>query len=213
LEVTPDTILGDLRRFIQQEMPWDPQQATVDVALPDAAGGFLVPDGDISIRWVPDPEYRWVGSGAFRGELAVDGEVKRTFLCKAAVDAFGDMVVAAQDIPQNAQISLENLAMARKARSILREPGFEDPIEVAGQVAKVAISAGQVITRRMISPPRLVRRNQVVTVEVRLSNVLVVSRAKALADGRKGDVVRCQALGSREELQGVVREDGTVVIE
>ena len=69
------------------------------------------------------------------------------------------------------------------------------------------------ITKRKVQPRRLFKRNQIVIVEARAGALRVRNRARALDDGRAGDVVTCLNLDSKQEFQGVVRKDGVVVVQ
>ncbi|MBI4558494.1 MAG: flagellar basal body P-ring formation protein FlgA [Candidatus Hydrogenedentes bacterium] len=211
LELTPEVIAEDLREFIATQMPWDAADATVDVYPP--AKSEILPDGQVAIRWMPNPEYGWVGPEVFRGELVVDGAVKKALLCKATIQAYGEVVVAAQDIPRGAVISQADLTTERRTLGVSKEAGFTRPADLIGAVAKTSIFTGQLISRRQVEAPKLVKRNQIVSVEVSYGALVVRARARALADGREGDLVPCATLESKEMFQGVVRKDGTVVVD
>lgn len=211
LEVSREMIAEDLRRFIETEMPWAPDQAMVDVELP--MQNLCVPKGELRIVWKPNPQYRYIGPATFRGEVCVDGAMQTMVLCRATVDAYQDVVVASKDIPRGKPIGLDDLEVETWAVSALPRGVFSDPKELAGNVAKSAIFAGEVLTERKIAPKQIVKRNQMVTVEVRQGAVVVCDRAKALQNGCAGEVVNCMNITSKEQFQGVVREDGVIIPE
>jgi len=211
LEVSPDTVSEDLRRFIESQMPWESSQAMIDIVPPSRE--FVVPEGSVMIVWRPDPQYMWIGPGAFRGELLVDGEVKRTFFCKAQMDVYAEVLVAATDIPRGKPISAGDLDVQKRSLTGTRSDFLSRPSDAVGLLARSTIFPGQVITKRNVIPPKLVKRYQVVSVETRVGALLVRGRARAMADGRAGDIVPCRNEGSKEQFYGVVRDDGVIVVE
>jgi flagella basal body P-ring formation protein FlgA len=211
LELTREMMAEDLRRFIEVEMPWNPQDTTVDVSPP--AQDVVVPDGDVALVWRPNPQYRWAGAGSFRGEVRVDGEVKKTLHCRATIDAYTDVVVALEDIPRGAVISANHLDVEKRSVTSLPLGTFDFPEELLGYVARSTIFPGTVMTKRHVMPRKVVKRNQMVVVEARVGGLLVQTRARAMTDACEGDTLRCLNVDSKEEFIGTVRGDGIVILE
>jgi flagella basal body P-ring formation protein FlgA len=211
LEVTPDMLEEDLRRFIETQMPWDPAEATVFVDVPEQA--ILVPDGDVQFSWRPASRYGYLGSSAVRGEIRVDGALKRTVLCKATVEAYGDVVVATRDIPAGQTIGPHDVALEQVLLGESQQDIVRSLDEAVGFVTRTGAFAGQPVSRRGLVPPLVIKRGQIVNVEVRTGGLVVRTLAKAKADGRAGESILCINPESKEEYPGTVRSDGTVVVE
>jgi flagella basal body P-ring formation protein FlgA len=77
--------------------------------------------------------------------------------------------------------------------------------EVVGQEMLRAVSTGQPIDARDAQPPRLVKRNDVVTVYSLASGVRVRMLGKALEDGSLGDVITVADVTSRQPLRARAR--------
>ena len=211
LEVSPEMIVEDLRNFIYAQMPWNAEDASVDVTMPK--GDVVVPDGDVLFRWSVDPTYRYLGPATFRGEILVDGKTVKTFLCKAVVSAHGEVAVAAKDIARGEPLSGSAVAFQKKPLSSMRGGLFPNPADLEGYVARTTIAAGEIVTRDKTTPRVLVKRNQTVTVEARAGTLCIRNRAKALSDGCAGDVIACLNVQSKEGFQGTVRKDGIVEVQ
>lgn len=211
LELTPEMIGADLRAYIEREMPWDPDQATIDVYPP--AQGLVVPDGQVGFRWRTNPGYDFLGNGSFRGEVLVNGEVEQSFYAKASIEAYVDVVVAARDLSRGDRLSTSNLALEKRALSHVGRSAYFDPAQLHGLVARGTLVRGQVITDRKVEAPIVVKRNQIVTVETKLGALTVQAQAKALGSAAAGEVVLLESVSSKRELSGVVRADGTVTVE
>lgn len=208
--VTRDLLVEDLRRFIESKMPWTPSEANVEINGP--AQDIVLPPGEVVVEWQVDPQYRFLGAGAFRGVVSVDGKPCKTVMCRAKVEAFEDVVVATSTLPANKPVALNGITLQRQAVSTLRDGAFLDPAEVVGMSPRVPIPAGQVLTARAMTPRRAVRRDQVVMVEAQVGGLCIQSQARAVSDAGIGSVVTCTNLNSKQPFQGVVREDGVVVI-
>lgn len=211
LDVTRGMLAEDLRAHILREMPWDIDAATVDVVAP--AADYRVPDGDVSIEWRADPQYRYLGQGSFRGEIRVNDRVERAFYAKANIAAYDAVVVAQQPIARGDRISAANVRMEKREISSLREGAFFDLGDVIGQIAKSAIQAGQPLSERRIALPLLVKRNQYVTVETRVGSLVIRGQARATQDGSAGDLINCINTASDEQFTGVIRRDRVVEVQ
>ncbi len=211
VDITSDLLATDLRTFIEGEMPWTLDQAAIDIVAPNQE--IIVPDGEVEIRWWPNPQYRWVGPGVFRGEVHVDGDVKRTVLVRAQIEAYADVLVASTDIPRGSLVSPADLQVEKRAMSQMKSGALLNASDAVGQVARSTIFPGQVITKRQLMARQLIKRNQVVTVEARAGGLVIRSQARALMNGSEGDFVTCMNLDSKEQFQGIVRKDGVVIVD
>ncbi|MDZ4858820.1 MAG: flagellar basal body P-ring formation chaperone FlgA [Candidatus Hydrogenedentes bacterium] len=210
LDVSKEVLTDDLRTFIQTQLPWQNAETTIDIV--DEPDAVVVPDGNVAVRWMPSPTYRWIGQGSFRGEIEVDGQVKRTVFAKANVEAYAEVLVCARDIPRGKTIAGTDLRFEKRAMSTQKGEPIQGLDEVAGMVARDTMLMGEAVSHRSLVPKQLIKRNQTVSVETRAGKLVVRSRARALDNGAAGDVVRLTNPETKAEFQGVVREDGVVVV-
>lgn len=211
LEITPDMLEGDLRLFIETNMPWAPGDAEIDIDVPGQT--LVVPDGEVTFTWRANPQYKYYGPGSFRGEIRVDGSLKKTVMAKATIEAYSDVVVAVRDIGRGKVVSPGDVTVEKRALTTLPQGTAQDPDEIIGAVARTNIYTGQPVIGRNTTPKTLVKRGQLVSVQVRVGRLVVRCQATAKTDAREGDIVICTNTESKEEFQGVVLEDGTVVLQ
>ena len=209
-EVSRDAVAESLRQYIQSEMPWTGDDTAIEVSPPPQ--DFVLPEGLLEFQWHAAGPYRYLGAGSFRGSLMVDGELKKTFVCRAEVEAYGDVIIASSAIPRGKPISINDISTERRPLSTLKDTGFTDPAEMLGTMAAKPIAAGQVIARDSLKPVTVIKKNQLVTVETRAGGLAVVTQAQAAADAAVGESVQCINPGSKEAFVGIVRADGTVVV-
>lgn len=211
LEISSRMIRDDLHNFIENSMPWDKEEATIDVDAPSR--DYAVRNGDIQIVWTVSPQYDYVGRGSFRGEILVDGEHEQTVVVRAEVESFAPVVVANTDISRGDTIRRGDIGVQRHPRTSLGGDFFEDPGAVVGQAARSTLRRGNVITSRQVQARQVVRRNRIVQVETRVGNLVVRGMGRAQEHGRVGDRITLENPDSGDEFSGRVQEDGTVLVE
>lgn len=209
--LSKEQIAESLREHIWAEMPW--QMGETDIEIPLPMSEETLPEGQVEIQWRTNPQYRYVGAGAFRGKISVDGEVQKTLVLRAVVESYGDVVVAAGDVSRGRPLGPNDIKLEKHALSRLPRGAIMDPKEIDGLIARRSLFTGQVLTTQHVEAPRIVQRNQVVAVEMATGGLRVQSRARAMSDGRAGDLIRLANLHSKEQFQGIVRKDGVVVVE
>jgi flagella basal body P-ring formation protein FlgA len=210
LEISRDAIAEDLRRFISVNMPWDPAETTVDVMAP--AYDVTLPDGDVTFDWKSNPQYKYIGAAGFRGEISVNGELKKTVMCRVTIDTYQDVVVAQESIRAGDIITPDIVSVEKRPLSKLEGGTYTSVDDVAGKTARSTIFQGALVTKQRVVPPKVVLRNQVVQVEAHYGAVVGHTQAKALSDGAVGDTITVYNAQSKQKFTGAVRHDGVIVV-
>ena len=212
MELTQDILAEDLFSYIESQIPWKIEDTEIEVQ--HQAQNIVVPEGELSIKWSPQAQYRWVGPTVFRGEIRVDGDVKRSVMMKANVDATTDVLVASGDIIRGKLISASDVHFEKRSMSSLRPGSYStNPEELVGNAARTMLFAGQVVSPRQFVAPQLIKRNQMISVETRAGGLVIRSRARAMGNAGVGDLLTCQNPDSKQDFAGIVRKDGIVVVE
>jgi flagella basal body P-ring formation protein FlgA len=210
LEITPAMLVEDLRNYLSVKMPWNLDDTIIQITPPGQI--FNVPDGSIDIQWKSNPRYRYLGSGAFSGEVLVDGRVVKSFYARADIKTYADVAVVAGSVRRGEPFTALNVRLEKMELSALDTGAFFALDDLKDYVARSTMSPGQLITHRKVVAPRLVRRMQLVTVETRIGALAIRSKARARSDASAGETVECEALDTKERFLGVVRKDGVVVV-
>ncbi len=135
---------------------------------------------------------QWIGRRRFT--LASPQEGTGIVLQVEAEVSLPELVVVASRSVRRGEILQESdLQLAAPPRTRLVEPAYHLE-EVVGKELKRSLSPGQAVSGAALQSPRLVRRNEIVTVYVRAAGVQVRTMARALEEGGKGEVVRVQSL-------------------
>lgn len=211
LEVSRAQLAESLRAHILASIPWDPADTRIEVPMPMA--DVVVPDGDLEVVWDVSPAYRYIGPGAFRATILVDGQVEKSLSMRANVETFADVVVAKRDIPRGRPVSPGDVELRKESLSRQKAGAVTRLEDAVGLVSKRTLFPGQVLSQRDIEYPVAVKRNQFVSVELRTGGLKLSTRAQAKHDARVGDLVTCVNQNSDEQFQGIVQNDGTVLVE
>jgi flagellar basal body P-ring formation protein FlgA len=210
LQVTDGMVRESLREFIMMNMPHDAIDTTVDMMVPSFT--VTVPDGEVAFDWRPSAGFNYLGNGAFRGEILVDGVPVKTLACRARIEAYGDIVITATDIPRGAVIGPRDVTLEQRPLSTLARGVVTDPGDVIGQVARRTLFPDMPLLRRDVVSRTLVKRNQMVSVEARAGSLRVRTTAKAMADGGEGDDIPLVNPDTKQQFYGTVGPDGVIRI-
>jgi flagella basal body P-ring formation protein FlgA len=146
----------------------------------------------------------WVGRQQFKAIVA-DGRTTETLILAADV-TLPDMVVVARrplkrgDTLQEGDVELRAAPLNAQARQMVYSLD-----EVVGLELLKSTSTGQPIDVRDVQSPRLVKRNDVVTVYSLAAGVRVRMLARAMEDGSLGDVITVADVQTRQTLRSQAR--------
>jgi len=210
-EISQEQVAQSLMDFIRNSMPWDEAHTNIEITAPP--GAITAPDGVVDFAWHPSPDYEYVGAGAFRGELLVDGAPQRSFSMRDHVEPYVDVLVAARDVQRGgivgpADIDVRRMPLRSAPQGVITEAQL-----AIGMAATRTIFPGQFLSSKYLSEPVLVKRNQTVEIRVRAGSLLLTGRARATVDGRAGDIITLINPESKETLQRLVLPDGAVEVE
>lgn len=209
-EVSRAALVDSLRAYILATMPWQAEDADIDI--PQPFDDLVVPDGTVEINWRANPQYRYVGAGGFRGDVLVDGKLERSVMLRANVNAYAEVLIARAEIPRGTVARAESFEKRKELLTGAAQDRIADAGLVQGQIAKKTIFPGQPVRSGDFEAPKVIKRSQLVNVETRAGGLVIQSQAVAMNDARVGDMLLCSNPGSKQEFQGLVRVDGTVVV-
>ena len=96
------------------------------------------------------------------------------------------------------------------------DPGEGTPLAevqaVLGLQTRTIIYAGRAITPAQLGPPRLVERNQIVTLAYDAGPLSIRTEGRAMAAGAAGEVIRVMNLASRSTVLATIRADGVLTV-
>lgn len=125
-------------------------------------------------------------------------------LLLAAGPAFSGDIVAARLLPAGTAIVAEDLIV---------DPSDTNGIDaLVGLAPRTAIYAGRPVTAALLTTPKLINRNQIVTLTYAMGALEIATEGRALGAGGSGDLIRVMNLSSRATVDARINPDGTATV-
>lgn len=118
--------------------------------------------------------------------------------------AIADSGVVATDVIRSGNIVTPDMLTTEEG-----DPVFDSP--VIGREVRRTVYAGQEVSLSNTQAPRLVTRNQIVTVKYIRGGLEITTSARAMEEGGLDDLVTVLNLQSRKLVTGVVQQGGWVL--
>jgi flagella basal body P-ring formation protein FlgA len=152
------------------------------------------------------------GKVTARAELVLKDGTKSFVFVMADVDVRVPVWVVQKRIGPGTP--LNEMAIAAELRSVagLGVNVLRTSVPLTGRVAARTLVPGTLLTRTALTTPRLVRRGESVTVQVRNGRVLIRARGRALAAGRLGDLIRVRLDDGKKVLSARVEGPNQVSV-
>jgi len=122
-----------------------------------------------------------------------------------AAAAGGAEIVAETPIRAGDRITLSNVQMSDG-----KEVPAGDPL--LGREVVRSVYRGRPVLMDNTRSPRIVRRNEVVTIRYVTGALEITASGRAMGDAGIGETVTIMNIDSRKTLQGVVQPDGGIVV-
>jgi flagella basal body P-ring formation protein FlgA len=111
------------------------------------------------------------------------------------------------DIVNASDVMIERMPRSRLPSDIVMTPGT-----IIGYAARRPMQEGTVLRSGDLERPRVIARNDQVTILVESGNLTVTARGRALDGGSVGDSIEVQNVGSRRTLQATILGPGRVAV-
>ncbi|MEM8744583.1 MAG: flagellar basal body P-ring formation chaperone FlgA, partial [Pseudomonadota bacterium] len=123
-----------------------------------------------------------------------------------------DAVVPAAAIKRGMTISEEDLKIVRLPLTRVPTAAHKEMSNVVGMAAKKQLMPGRPIMRSDIEPPKLVKRNGMVTIVYKTNGMVLKTMGRALADAARGETVSIRNIQSKRTIEAEVTATGTVSV-
>ena len=155
------------------------------------------------------------GSSSERAPVTVTvfegSRVIETRTVRADVRIRRDALTLRRDLSRGERIELEDVSAGRRWVSPSGSPVIGDAAAAAGNLARTRLSAGTILREALIEKPLVIRRNELVTVHCLSGSVALRVEARALDNGRPGDVIEFRVDRESEPFTARVSGPGVAV--
>ena len=129
------------------------------------------------------------------------------------IDLFQTVAVAGAPIPRGANLQSHHLQLKEKNISMLYNGYYIDQKALLGLVTTRSIKMGDVISPRNLTAPKVVYRNEEVTIIAKAGSLKVRARGIALSDGLLGEKISVRNKKTKKIIQARVKGPGKVEIQ
>lgn len=153
-------------------------------------------------------------SGRLDATLTLDDadSSRQDFSYQGRVFESAETVVPTRDIERGEIVRAGDVRTVRLQKSQLISSGVSRPEKLIGMAARRRLGAGRQVRRSDIEHPRIVRRNDMVTITYRMGGLALHAEGRALADGARGDIISVRNTRSRQVLEVTVEGPKHVTI-
>ncbi len=172
---------------------------------------FTLPAGNLATEVIPgDPGL--LKSRSMTLVFRLDGRLVKTLLVRGEMEAKTAVVVAAADLERGTLLGTKDLQLLERDLAGLRDP-YVDPAELFGKKLKRPLRAGEVLEPVMVDTPPLVKRGDVVTMQLQGAGFTLSAQGVARQDGLAGETILVRNSTSRKDISCQVAAAGLVMVE
>ncbi len=159
--------------------------------------------------------YGKVKRGANSIEVAVfsNKSLIKKFVTSVRLRTFDNMVVANLQLNKSTRISEDQVSIQRIESTTIKRLFFSSLEDVLNLQTKRIVQKGKPIFSDMVELPFLVARGDILKIVVKLKNLEVSAKGKALQGGRIGDIIKVENLSTHKKLVATIQNKKTVFIE
>ncbi len=145
------------------------------------------------------------------GTIAVEHGTKQLIVTGTAVEMI-EVLALSQPLKRGDIIREDDLTTIRLPKTKVMTAALQDGTDIIGKAARIHLRSNQPISKKDFERPMLIGRGDKVTVTYEVGSMKLTSRAKALTDGAKGDVIDVMNLQSRRIVPATVSSRGQVTV-
>lgn len=182
--VEQERVLEKAYDYVYSQLPG--QFAQVEILVKSFPEIWL-PYGDYQIEVGPHRSTNIWGFLSLPVTILMNGEQVDRKQVSLEVKVFQAVFVARAPLARAVTVAEEMVELSYQEVTALRGEPVVTGAELFGKVTKRAITQGEVITQDVLEIPKMVVRNERVTIEVSLGGIYIQTMGKALQDGGLGD--------------------------
>ena len=142
-----------------------------------------------------------------------EGRVQETRFVSVRPMIRTDVAVLGVDIPRGREIKGENLLSEQRWLSLSLSESMIAIAQATGRKAARKLRAGQVISRRDLKHPMLIKRGDRVMVQCLVGGLVIRVEAEARSNAAEGEPVELRKLGQRDTFFAIASETGLATLD
>lgn len=172
---------------------------------------LILPAGTLHVEVIPAVR-DIIGSRHFTLIYRVDGRTVVNMAVRGKLLAEAEVVVVRQSLRRGSTISADDVELVSHDISRVRDPLFELEDVIGKRVAR-GLRAGQIVERKNVEFPPLVKKGAFVRIAAKRGAMLLTAIGIAREDGQLNQVIRVQNSSSQKQIQARVVAPDRVEVE
>ena len=140
------------------------------------------------------------------------GDHRFAIWARASILVRSARIVATEDLPAGRPIEARQVRVEEFDSPPSHQPPLPSLEQIVGMLPRRLIAASAAVTALQLEEPKDIERGDLVDVEVRSGGARLELEGRALADGRKGDMIPVRNTASGKTFSARVQERGHVVL-
>lgn len=211
VKIKGSDIVTAARDYILGNMPWDRKEVIIETSR--FPKDRVIPEGvekELHFQVTSLSRNSFLGPIQLSVGLYVDKQLYVSIPLSLTVRVFKEVVIANRTVSRKEILTRKVLSLKRSDITYLPRNILTDISAVEGKVAERFIPANTVLTGSMIGVPLAVKRGNIVTLLLADDLISIVTKGKAMENGRVGEVIRVKNLDSRKDVYGKVVDSQTI---
>ena len=210
-EVSSDQLLEAAKSFILSQT--GENEINLDVKILGPLKNVIVSSGQLEIRFRPALIGKYEGIQILTAELLVDGRETRVVPVRLDTQIFHSVVQAKMDIKKGEKFTTENTALGRLLTAQLLRGSLQHLDDVLGRTSSFDLKKGTPIRFSEINDPPVIRRGNIIQAFMESGNVEIIVHARAVEDGKAGEVIHVENTDSHKVLRAKVIDENKVLVD
>lgn len=177
---------------------------------------YPVPHGQVSFNRSALPAAPSLENAAipqlWRGFIRYGSDHRFAMWARARILVRSARIVAIEDLPANRPIQASQVRVEEYESPASNQPPPPTLDKVVGKLPRQLIKASAAIVALQLEEPKDIERGDLVEVEVRSGGARLALEGRALADGRKGDMIPVLNIANAARFSARVQDKGRVVL-
>jgi flagella basal body P-ring formation protein FlgA len=162
------------------------------------------PAAKLELRASPDVHALRSGTVSIPIQVWIDGQIYQTAFAGYSIDLFETRPVLARDVRRGDVLGADAVVLQRVRIVDVLDERVLGPTMVVGASALRDLARGAAVTDHDVQRAQLVKRGELVTIEIRKGAICARSSAVAEQDGAIGDVIHVTTAETKRALTAVV---------
>ena len=209
--LTQEDLKPIFSEIIMKNAPW-PEQDLAISNFSARPATMSVPAGKIEYNPINQIHSNYLGRKAITVAVMINGKEYGRIRMSGDLQLYGEVLCTTRRIKRHTILAGNDIRVIRRNISMLGPDLIKLTEMAVGMRLKTSLRAGAVLFAHQLESPPLIKRGDLVTIQVKSDNIRITVQGEARNPGAMGELIRVKNLMSRKEIFAKVLDSGTVEV-